>query len=299
MVVTGCFVPAILVIPTPTARAFTAGAAVTGAASLLAFGVVQFTGTAGTLMGELAEQWTAQEFRKMRPRGWRLINHLMLRKGDIDHVVLGPGGVIVAESKWASSWESDLLSDFRLPGAVAQVRRNAADVRLVLRPRVDAPVEAALVLWGPGLRDLPPHLQNFEHEGVRVVTAPVVTEWIERDRDPVLEPQQVEAAWNVLDGYVRRREAVTPPDTPPSLYETVRDVGLVIAAFVAGAAGAAVVWPLRHWSLYAGLAIAAAAALFWVRRFRPLRAVATGLLLGVEFVAVVLLSLTALGPLYG
>ncbi len=53
-------------------------------------------------MAELAEQWTAQELRPLREHGWKLVNHVGLGPGDQDHVVVGPGAVVLIETKWAA-----------------------------------------------------------------------------------------------------------------------------------------------------------------------------------------------------
>jgi hypothetical protein len=53
---------------------------------------MQVTGSAPRMMGDEAEQWTARELRKMRRQGWRLVNQFQLALGDIDHVLIGPGG---------------------------------------------------------------------------------------------------------------------------------------------------------------------------------------------------------------
>jgi len=81
-------------------RAFCAGLVVAGDLGAVAFWVAQATGTASTMMGDLAEQWTASELRKLRRRGWRVLNHVMLKQRDIDHVLIGPGGVYAVETKW-------------------------------------------------------------------------------------------------------------------------------------------------------------------------------------------------------
>ena len=61
--------------------------------------VIQLTGTASTMMGDTAEQWTAQELRPLSKDGWRLINHFGLTGDDLDHLLVGP----VASSSWRRS----------------------------------------------------------------------------------------------------------------------------------------------------------------------------------------------------
>jgi hypothetical protein len=77
-------------------RGLLTGVACTAVVGSLAFWVVQVTGTASVMMGDLGEQWTASELRKLRRHGWRVVNHVRLREWDIDHVLVGPGGVFAA-----------------------------------------------------------------------------------------------------------------------------------------------------------------------------------------------------------
>ena len=75
---------------------------VVGAGSIAVLGgtavmVPMLSGTAATAMGETAEQWTASELRPLRKRGWFVVNHFLLRRHDIDHVLVGPNGVVAVE----------------------------------------------------------------------------------------------------------------------------------------------------------------------------------------------------------
>ena len=64
-------------LPAGYVRGFAGGSSVTSVIALLAFWVIQATGTAATMMGDDAERWTASELRKLRRHGWRLVNHVM------------------------------------------------------------------------------------------------------------------------------------------------------------------------------------------------------------------------------
>ena len=68
----GMTAPTLLVLPLLPAgflRGLLLGSALTATAGLLAFTVVQATGTAATLMGDTAEQWTASELRRLHRAG--------------------------------------------------------------------------------------------------------------------------------------------------------------------------------------------------------------------------------------
>ena len=91
-------VPAALV-DGPLQRGVILGSGLTLTACMIAALVVLLSGTAPLMMGEMAEQWTAQELRPLSAQGWRLVNHLGLRLGDQDHVMVGPGGIVLVETK--------------------------------------------------------------------------------------------------------------------------------------------------------------------------------------------------------
>ena len=69
------------------------------------------------------EQLTADELRKLRRHGWRAVHNLHLQAGDIDHVAVGPGGVVVIETK-SSNAEWDFL---KRQGVVDRWARQAAE----------------------------------------------------------------------------------------------------------------------------------------------------------------------------
>ena len=56
-------------LPAGFLRGLLLGGALTATTGLLAFTVVQATGTASILMGESAEQWTASELRRLHRAG--------------------------------------------------------------------------------------------------------------------------------------------------------------------------------------------------------------------------------------
>ena len=71
----------------------------------LAWMIHVLSGAHSWSMGKLGEEATAQAVTswKQRRKGWRLINGIYLAgHGDIDHVLVGPGGVFVIESKWTA-----------------------------------------------------------------------------------------------------------------------------------------------------------------------------------------------------
>lgn len=95
------------------------GAAASVAA--LAQWVVLASGIGPTYMGETAERWTAGELRRLQRSGWWLINHFNLDYGDLDHLLIGPAGVFVIETKWSAFGWKERYADNRVASAIRQV----------------------------------------------------------------------------------------------------------------------------------------------------------------------------------
>ena len=54
--------------------------------------------------GAVAEQWTGRALRELESQGWRIFHDLTASDGNMDHVVVGPGGVFLLDSKrWRGS----------------------------------------------------------------------------------------------------------------------------------------------------------------------------------------------------
>jgi len=136
------------------ARGTVLGASVASGLWFDAWIAVVWTGAASKFMGVNGELWTADEIRKLDDKGWRLINGLHLNsRYDIDHVAVGPGGVLVVESKWsASAWplngSGPKFMEGQLSKAASQVQNNARDVADFLGNTFpDIPVTAIAVFW--------------------------------------------------------------------------------------------------------------------------------------------------------
>jgi Nuclease-related domain len=85
--------------PTDFLRGIVVGGGIVAVTALLMTLVVQATGTATLSAGAEAEQLTAIELRPLLKHGGRLINHLSLTRGDIDHLLMGPAGIVAVETQ--------------------------------------------------------------------------------------------------------------------------------------------------------------------------------------------------------
>lgn len=252
-------------VPSDFGRGMLVGGGLVAVASALWNWTVQASGTAPSMMGELGEQWTARELRKLRRHGWRVINHVTLKTRDIDHVLIGPGGVIAVETKWtAKPWTWDPI-DQRIVEAARIARAHAHDLGLwrELKRLCVGDVSSVTFLWGDGARGIAP---GAELDGTSIVTGRTVDQWrsgLDRDR---LTPAQVEAAWQAVDAQCRLRdplEAETAP-VPLSLSEWLARVVFALVAACAGflavttVAGTGLTWilSLTWWVLMLAVGVA-------------------------------------------
>jgi hypothetical protein len=176
---------------------------------------VQVTGTAPVMMGDQAEQWTAQELRKSARKGWRLVNHLALGVDDIDHVLIGPGGAYAIETKWnGSSWRSD-YGVARQRDAVSQARANARTLALWhhFKSR-QIPVHPVVVLWGQGISRWPEEEHIRSIDGVRVVIGPALRSWREHLASDALDEEQIDAGWAGMADHAARRDPIDAAKHP-------------------------------------------------------------------------------------
>jgi hypothetical protein len=243
-------------LPSDFLQGLVLGVAVTAAPTAVWVFAMQQTGTAPTMMGDLAEQWTAQELRCLRKQGWRLVNHFALRVDDIDHVLIGPGGAWAVETKWsATEWRSE-AGRVRIAGAVEQALANGRSLGLwhEFKSR-RVPVGAVVVLWGPGLSRWPDEDQSQLVNGVPVIAGPRLRRWLEEMAESstvVVEAHQIDAAWAAMDRQVAQRDALDleAHPIPTSLSEWACLSGVAVAAFaLAMRAFGALLDLTDHWTI--------------------------------------------------
>jgi hypothetical protein len=150
--------------------------------------------------GADAERRTEKTLRALERDGWETVHDLPTPFGNIDHVVVGPGGVFVLDTKQPQgrvSVDGELVrvsrranprgayTDPKMAGSVRGaawgLNREIADL-LGRSPWV----RAAIVLWSP--------FEQRVVEGNRIafVHGDALTDWL-RDRPPQLRPEQVAA----------------------------------------------------------------------------------------------------------
>lgn len=112
-------------------------------------------------MGRDGERWTARELRRLKTDGWSSAHDLASRYGNIDHVVVGPAGVFLLNSKHlhgsfaieegvlACHHEALPFSDYALPKLERQLLGASRGLEDQLRPAVRRRVKVnpVIVLW--------------------------------------------------------------------------------------------------------------------------------------------------------
>jgi hypothetical protein len=187
------------------------------------------------MMGDLGEQWTASELRKLRRRGWRLVNHVMLKNRDIDHVLVGPGGVLAVETKWSAQQWSWSPADERLIHATRTVQTSAHDLQLWhdLKSLGVSEVRSVVFVWQGAGTEVP---EDAVLAGTRIVTGRSAKHWRDEQGSGVLTQQQVKAAWDALDRQCRVRDPGEDERSP--LYLSPGEwLTRLALAFVAACAG--------------------------------------------------------------
>jgi hypothetical protein len=180
----------------------------------LAIGLTTLVGGVGpTMMGAVAERWTASELRRLRRSGWRLINGLKLRPvADVDHIAVWPGGLLIVETKWAAEpWplavEGMAFMANRLKDAADQARRNCRDVRAHFKQELaGTPVRTVLVLWSPS--EISDASEWIDVESVALVQGGSFGRWLKRlPTSDDLAAGDIERVWAALDRQVEIRDS--------------------------------------------------------------------------------------------
>lgn len=165
-------------------------------------------------VGALGEFWTSEELRKLGP-GWTILNSLKVPAADgtrreIDHVAVGPGGVIAVETKlWPAKASVMSHTGPDLSQAAVAARRHRDVLCWYLSSLIgpDA-VESAAVIWGSDLLSPADRVLTHRngtaivhgrdaqiwvsgHRAVRRLTPETSAAVIERLRGCMVDPQRL------------------------------------------------------------------------------------------------------------
>lgn len=136
--------------------------------------------------GAAGERRTAKVLRPLIREGWTVAHDVPLSRGNLDHVLVGPPGVFLLETKFRSGrakledgvltirYADDPDEVFSMPRLGGQVRGRAKDLCAMLRSENGVPgwVTPVVVLWA----DFP--ARRVEHDGVVYVHGNELVGWL-------------------------------------------------------------------------------------------------------------------------
>lgn len=193
-------VPPLFLLPSAV-RGFVLGAGMTAELAALVTLVGYASGSTSYRLGILAEEMTIGQLARLQGEGWRVLNNARFRvKGDIDHVLVGPGGAVVLETKWMGGGRS---SEHYLEQAQAQ----AADLTTLVGSMVTrwiprSAVRGAVVVWSPEEART-----AQRHSGIHVVAGRDLSGWVQSLPGAGLGPASLDAAFDRLREMSSSREA--------------------------------------------------------------------------------------------
>jgi hypothetical protein len=161
--------------------------------------MIETTGANRHRLGLLGETWTSMELAGLRRSGWRHVNDLSLDCGQADHVAVGPGGVVVVESKYRNDWVS---ASGDLGGMATQVKRLGTPLGLHLKLRAQTRVVVAM--WGNSLDELVGDTW-IEHDGVVFCRGAALRRYLD-SLTTTLDDEQVRCAHSSLAALIQRRD---------------------------------------------------------------------------------------------
>lgn len=163
--------------------------------------------------GAGAEELTSGVLRRLRRDGWRTIDSVEFTSLEVDHVLVGPGGV------WAIETKNSMVPMKVRPDGIdlyggdpcVQARQAARKIELLLRSG-DGPtleVSPAVVLWGPGAPKLDGGVIEMSSPAgpVLIFEGQRLRSNLRRFDVAALSPADVASACDTLSAFVVRRDA--------------------------------------------------------------------------------------------
>lgn len=225
--------------------------------------MLKTAGLAGRVSGIDAEQWTIDELIRLTSRGWRLINHVMLEYVDVDHVLIGPGGLFAVETKFRSNWQ---YSKSEFPAIAKQALASARDPRL--RVGSSTPFDPLVIIWGPNVkRDFE---QPFEVDGVTFCPGHLLITFA-KELPARIDADTIRSAYTGLDNYIRKRDAgeqTKHGPVPRPISDHLNDLVAALVATMATAIAIALPINLRPTAVWSVASAAVAATVSLMTRNR-------------------------------
>jgi Holliday junction resolvase-like predicted endonuclease len=246
-----------------------------------------WTGAGSKFMGASGEAWTSEVLRELGRDGWRLVNNVTLTAwGDIDHVLVGPGGVVVVESKWsANRWpvsgHGARFMDSQKKNAASQAQRNAKDVGDWLSASgITVPVMSLGVFW-TGARKSSIGWEPWRNKSTILVNGPSLREWTQTElpQDGV-DSATVDRVYSMLGQRVDEQDRAdfeSGKSVPPTIRGLATEWALKpMAGMVLAVYAVALTRYAHDWRIAFAAAVVACALGLWAASFGNVRGIAIG-----------------------
>lgn len=163
----------------------------------------QVDGTYHLVAGRNAERWTSKDLKRVLDRDWHVVDGVSFWNGDADHLAVGPGGIVLIETKHTDS-VFDLTSRQSrelAEGWIAKAKRRTRTVNALLRPH-GAEAKAMILIWGGEVTGTP-----AIYDDVLVIHRSEMRDQVQtwNDWTPVLSGQDVADIVSDLEAYRARR----------------------------------------------------------------------------------------------
>lgn len=274
----------VVIITEGAMRGFVLGAGTATACWSVLFIVAQVSGTASTRMGDFGERSTAGELKKLNGR-WHVIHHVWFPYvGDVDHVAVGPGGVLAIETKWRSrAWEVT-PPDRRVLAAAREADEHADSIRELLAQRGLRTKVTPVLTWWSGQPASDASRAPRKIGRTYVVAGRTLPKWIEDHDEHLasLATEEVAAITEVVAEHAAATDAVDEIARPESWWLILLPLAATPVAVVFGFFANIDLWVFVHnWVAFTVGTVALVGLGLWCRRWRFARLAAWGWVTGV------------------
>jgi len=139
----------------PRVREFFVGATVASTVWLLWGFLVLWSGSINLWFGNQGEGATRNELKKLRRHKWHLIQGIQFSDGDVDAIVVGPGGVVAVETKWRNGKPKEQFINGDRQQLAKSATVHARDLRVYLESKgLKMAVLCAVAVWGSAAASL-------------------------------------------------------------------------------------------------------------------------------------------------
>jgi hypothetical protein len=194
-----------------TLRGFLLGVFATAYATLVIHSARDVTDARGWHLGTEGETLTADTLRwfqlrrLLRGERWHVVHSIHFRRGDVDHVLLGPGGVYAIETKFRTTPTAVDRADETFSRAMRQASEGAQRMGWLLEQKTEVPLDVVpvVMIWGSGFDRL--ENGHLLLDGVRILDGREARRWRPLVKREGLDPPVAKLAARQLRSWARER----------------------------------------------------------------------------------------------